>query len=52
LIRPNIKNTERIFEPPELIRGNGIPVTGILPTTIPTFTNTWNNINAPIPMQI
>lgn len=36
---PSIRNTEKIFEPPELINGRGIPVTGIRPTTIPTFTN-------------
>jgi len=37
---PSIKNIATIFDPPELISGRGIPVTGILPTTIPTFTNT------------
>ena len=36
---PNIKNVESVFEPPALISGRGMPVTGILPTTIPTFTN-------------
>src|SRR5262249_27797506 len=37
--RPSIKNVDSVFEPPALIRGRGMPVTGILPTTIPTFTN-------------
>jgi hypothetical protein len=37
---PSIKNIATIFEPPELISGRGMPVTGIRPTTIPTFTNT------------
>jgi hypothetical protein len=36
---PSIKNIATIFDPPELISGSGMPVTGILPTTIPTFTN-------------
>ena len=36
---PNIKNVDSVFEPPALISGRGMPVTGILPTTIPTFTN-------------
>ena len=37
---PSIKNIATIFDPPELISGSGMPVTGIRPTTIPTFTNT------------
>ena len=37
---PSIKNIESVLDPPELINGSGIPVTGIRPTTIPTFTNT------------
>jgi hypothetical protein len=37
---PSIMNTENMFEPPELMSGRGIPVTGIRPTTIPTFTRT------------
>src|SRR5581483_10249530 len=49
---PSIKNTATIFDPPELISGSGIPVTGILPTTIPTFTNTWNNNSAATPIQM
>ena len=36
---PNIKNVDNVFEPPALISGSGMPTTGILPTTIPTFTN-------------
>lgn len=50
--RPNIKKTESTLDPPELMRGRGMPVTGIRPTTIPTFTSTWNKINAPMPMQM
>src|SRR5947209_7307960 len=38
--KPNIRKIDHVFEPPELIKGNGIPVIGILPITIPTFTNT------------
>jgi hypothetical protein len=37
---PSIKNIATIFDPPELISGSGMPVTGIRPTTIPTFTST------------
>ena len=37
---PSIKNIESVLDPPELINGSGMPVTGIRPTTIPTFTNT------------
>ena len=37
---PSIKKIDHVFEPPELMSGSGIPVTGIRPTTIPTFTNT------------
>jgi hypothetical protein len=37
---PSIKNIATIFDPPELISGSGMPVTGIRPTTIPTFTKT------------
>jgi len=37
---PSIKNIATISDPPELISGSGIPVTGIRPTTIPTFTKT------------
>ena len=37
---PSIKKIDRILDPPALISGSGTPVTGILPTTIPTFTNT------------
>ena len=40
LTSPSIMKTEIIFEPPALIRGSGIPDTGTLPTTIPTFTST------------
>ena len=40
LTRPSIRNTDQVFEPPELINGSGIPVIGIRPITIPTFTNT------------
>ena len=29
--------------------GNGTPVTGMIPITIPTFTNTWNRIMAARP---
>ena len=29
--------------PPWLMNGSGIPVTGMIPTTMPTFTNTWNS---------
>ena len=29
--------------PPWLMNGSGMPVTGISPMTIPTFTNTWNS---------
>ena len=36
---PNIKNVDNVFEPPALISGSGMPTTGILPTTIPIFTN-------------
>ena len=36
---PSIKNTDRRLEPPLLISGKGMPVTGIRPTTIPMFTN-------------
>ena len=36
---PNIKNVDNVFEPPALISGSGMPTTGILPITIPTFTN-------------
>ena len=36
---PSIRNVDKVLDPPELISGNGMPVTGILPTTIPTFTN-------------
>ena len=28
--------------PPCVMNGSGIPVTGMIPMTIPTFTNTWN----------
>ena len=28
--------------PPLLMKGSGMPVTGMIPMTIPTFTNTWN----------
>ena len=40
LTRPSNKKTDRIFDPPELISGRGIPATGIRPTTIPTLTST------------
>jgi hypothetical protein len=40
LTSPSIKKNATMFDPPELISGRGIPVTGILPTTIPTFTKT------------
>ena len=36
---PSIKKVDSVFEPPALMSGRGMPVTGILPTTIPTFTN-------------
>ena len=29
--------------PPLLMNGRGIPVTGIRPMTMPTFTNSWNS---------
>ena len=32
---PSIRKIDQVFEPPALISGSGIPVTGILPTTIP-----------------
>jgi hypothetical protein len=38
--KPSIKKIDQVLEPPELISGSGIPVIGIFPTTIPTFTNT------------
>ena len=38
--RPSIRKTDQVFDPPELIRGSGMPVTGIRPTTMPTFTRT------------
>ena len=40
LTSPNIINVESVLEPPALISGRGIPVTGIRPITIPTFTST------------
>ena len=37
-------------DPPKLISGNGIPVTGMIPIVTPTFTNTWDmNIAAIAP---
>ena len=48
---PSIINTENIFEPPELMSGKGIPVTGMRPTTIPTFTSKWNSNSVATPMQ-
>ena len=39
LTSPSIMKFESTLEPPALISGNGMPVTGIRPTTIPTFTN-------------
>jgi len=40
LTRPSIRNIDNILEPPALISGRGIPVTGMRPTTIPTLTRT------------
>jgi hypothetical protein len=37
---PSIRKTDHVFDPPELIRGSGIPAIGIRPTTIPTLTST------------
>ena len=37
-------------DPPKLIRGNGMPVTGMIPIATPMFTNTWHmNIAAIAP---
>ena len=38
LTSPSIINIDNVFEPPALIRGSGMPTTGIRPMTIPTFT--------------
>jgi len=38
--RPSIRKTDQVLEPPKLISGSGMPVTGMRPTTIPTFTST------------
>jgi hypothetical protein len=38
--KPSIRKIDQVLDPPELIRGSGIPVIGIFPTTIPTFTST------------
>jgi hypothetical protein len=35
---PSSMKFDKIADPPALIKGRGIPVTGIRPTTIPTFT--------------
>ena len=40
LTKPSIRNIDKILEPPALISGSGMPVTGIRPTTIPTLTST------------
>jgi hypothetical protein len=40
LTSPSIMKFDNTLEPPALIKGSGIPVTGIRPTTIPTFTST------------
>ena len=34
------------------MNGSGIPVTGIIPATIPTLTRMWNSNKAATPMQI
>jgi hypothetical protein len=49
---PSIKKIDKMFDPPALMRGSGIPVTGMRPTTIPTFTNRWNNKSVATPMQM
>lgn len=37
---PSIRNIDNMLDPPALISGKGMPVTGMRPTTIPTFTRT------------
>jgi hypothetical protein len=37
---PSIKKFDKTLDPPALISGNGIPVVGIRPTTIPALTST------------
>ena len=38
--------------PPELIKGRGIPVTGIKPMVIPMFSKMWNKIMPVMPVTI
>lgn len=37
---PSIKKLDKILDPPALISGRVMPVTGIRPTTMPAFTST------------
>ena len=49
---PSAKKLVQILEPPELIKGSGIPVTGIKPATIPTLIRMCESSNAATPMQM
>ena len=37
-------------DPPALMNGSGMPVTGTRPTTTPMFTNAWTQIQAVMPI--
>jgi hypothetical protein len=39
MANPMAMNVERIAESPALISGKGTPITGSIPTAIPTFMN-------------
>jgi hypothetical protein len=47
-IPTSILNPKR-EEPPELINGSGIPMTGMIPIVIPILTKKWVNITPTTP---
>jgi hypothetical protein len=47
---PIVAKVITIDVPPELIRGSGIPVTGIIPIFIPILIKIWKNSIAQIPV--